>query len=69
MVTESEAMEEGGNSSVSAADMDWILHGVYELVSQNRGMWPRWSSPIRSEEGSFVFPTAMISVWFHHVGI
>lgn len=36
MVTESEDMEEKGNSSVSAADMGYTLHGFYEFTFQRK---------------------------------
>lgn len=39
------------------------------FLKENGGICPWWSSPIHFEYGAFVFPTAMISVWFHHVGI
>lgn len=71
MVTQSEDMQDRATASVSAADTGQIARGFYESVSQRkrRAVCPWWSSPIHLEYGAFVFPTGMISVWFHHVGI
>lgn len=42
---------------------------VSSFLKEKGGVCPWGSSPIHFELGAFVFPTAVISVWFYHVGI
>lgn len=53
MVTESEAMEEKGNSSGSAVNVGYNLHGFYEFVSQNK----------QKNQGPSVSDRAHLSIW------